>query len=56
VVPRSLIGVLDPVEVRKQSPDGAMGGVYQRSDEDMSVVWKAGVDEVRELLETGWLA
>jgi creatinine amidohydrolase len=56
VVPRSLIGVLDPVEVRKQSPDGAMGGVYQRSDEDMSVVWKAGVEEVRELLETGWLA
>jgi creatinine amidohydrolase len=55
VVPRQLLAVLDPVEVRKQSPDGAMGGVYQRSDQDMSVVWDAGVAEVRKLLETGWL-
>jgi creatinine amidohydrolase len=37
------------------SPDGSLGGAYQRSDEDMQIVWDAGVAEVRELLEKGWL-
>jgi creatinine amidohydrolase len=32
-----------------------MGGAYQRPDEDMQQVWDAGVAEVRELLENGWV-
>jgi creatinine amidohydrolase len=41
--------------MRERSTDGSLGGAYQRSDEDMQVVWDAGVAEVRELLEEGWL-
>jgi creatinine amidohydrolase len=31
-----------------------LGGVYARPDEDMQVVWDAGVAEVRALIEDGW--
>jgi creatinine amidohydrolase len=34
--------------------DGSFGGSYQRSDEDVLKVWRAGVEEVRALLEVGW--
>ena len=54
VVPRELIGQLGPLQVRAAVPDGVMGGAYARPDEDMRVVWDAGVAEVRELLESGW--
>jgi creatinine amidohydrolase len=33
-----------------------MGGAHARPDEDMQVIWDAGVAEVRELIETGWAA
>jgi creatinine amidohydrolase len=56
VVPRDLIGQLDAQRVRQAAPDGVMGGAYERPDEDMQVVWDAGVAEVRELLQTGWAA
>jgi creatinine amidohydrolase len=46
--------VLDPVEFRKIMGDGSFGGAYQHSDEDMLRVWQAGVEEVRELIESGW--
>jgi creatinine amidohydrolase len=55
VIPRSVLQNLNADEVRAMAPDGALGGAYQRSDEDMRVVWDAGVAEVRELLEKGWL-
>jgi creatinine amidohydrolase len=54
VVSRELIGLLDPAEVRAAAPDGVMGGAYARPDEDLRVVWDAGVAEVRELLVSGW--
>jgi creatinine amidohydrolase len=54
VVPRELIGLLDPQGVRAAAPDGVMGGAYARPDDDMRAVWDAGVAEVRSLLETGW--
>jgi creatinine amidohydrolase len=44
----------DPAEVRRLLGDGSLGGVYERSDEDMLRVWQAGVAEVREVLEEGW--
>lgn len=55
MVPRDLVTNLDPAAIRQAAPDGAMGGAYGRSDDEMEVVWKAGVAEVRELLENGWI-
>ncbi|SDI60318.1 creatininase family protein [Nonomuraea jiangxiensis] len=55
VIDRAKAGNLTAEEMRAQSPDGSLGGAYQRSDEDMQLVWDAGVAEVRELLEKGWL-
>jgi creatinine amidohydrolase len=34
--------------------DGNFGGRYQRSDDEMIKIWRAGVDETRELLASGW--
>jgi creatinine amidohydrolase len=46
--------LLDPAEVRRILGDGSFGGAYEHSDEDMLSVWQAGVEEVRELLDSGW--
>lgn len=54
VVSRELTGLLGPAELRAAAPDGVMGGAYARPDQDMQVVWNAGVAEVRELLVSGW--
>ena len=55
VIPRDQANNMTSDEIRKLAPDGNMGGAYQRSDEDIQRVWRAGVAEVRELLESGWL-
>ena len=54
VIPRELVGLLDPGQVRAAAPDGMLGGAYARPDGDMRAVWEAGVAEVRALLEEGW--
>jgi creatinine amidohydrolase len=46
--------VAGPDQLRDVIGDGSFGGLYQRSDEEMSRIWQAGVEEVRELLESGW--
>jgi creatinine amidohydrolase len=43
-----------PRRLREYLGDGSFGGSYQRSDEDVLRVWQTGVEEVRELLESGW--
>jgi creatinine amidohydrolase len=43
-----------PDEVRPALGDGSYGGLYQRPDEDVLRIWRAGVEEVRGLLEHGW--
>lgn len=55
-VSRDLITQLDAGRIRAALPDGMMGGAYARPDQDMKVVWEAGVAEVRELIESGWTA
>jgi creatinine amidohydrolase len=45
---------LDPVAVRELLGDGSLGGLYERPDEDVLRIWKAGVEEVRDLIEHGW--
>ncbi len=56
VVPMEVITQLDARRIRAALPEGMMGGAYARPDEDMKVIWDAGVAEVRELIETGWAA
>jgi creatinine amidohydrolase len=48
----SYFTMLNPEEKRAYSGDGNMGGVYQRSDEDMLAVWDVAVEETRTLLES----
>ena len=47
-------GAVHPRRVREVIGDGSFAGSYERPDEDVLRVWRAGVDEVRELLEHGW--
>lgn len=54
VLSRQLSGSVDRVEMRKLSADGSHGGAYQRADADMEKVWRAGVLEVRNVIENGW--
>jgi creatinine amidohydrolase len=44
----------DPADVRKLLGDGSLGGLYERPDDDVLRVWQAGVEEVRDLIESGW--
>jgi creatinine amidohydrolase len=46
--------VAGPDQIRDVIGDGVFGGAYQRPDEDVLRVWRAGVAEVRGLLESGW--
>ena len=42
---------LDPRSLRDYLNDGNYGGLYQRDDEEMMKIWRAGVAETRQLLE-----
>jgi creatinine amidohydrolase len=46
--------VAGPEQLRDVIGDGSFGGLYQRPDEEMLRIWETGVEEVRELLESGW--
>ena len=43
-----------PSEVRELLGDGVFAGAYELPDEATDRVWRTGVEEVRELLESGW--
>lgn len=45
---------LSPRQTRERLGDGNMGGLYQRSDEDMLAIWSVAVAETRALIEGGW--
>jgi creatinine amidohydrolase len=49
-----LIPQLDPKSLRAYLKDGNFGGRYQRDGEEMMKIWRAGVEETRELLNAGW--
>lgn len=55
VVPRELLMNLGPAAIREVAPDGAMGGPYEAPEDVMERVWAAGVAEVREIIERGWV-
>lgn len=44
----------NPADVREALGDGSFGGLYERPDDDVLRVWRAGVEEVRDLIESGW--
>ena len=46
--------VATPEGVRELLGDGVFAGAYELPDEQVEAVWRAGVDEVRELLESAW--
>jgi creatinine amidohydrolase len=45
---------LDADSVRSMLGDGSLGGLYERPDADTLRVWEAGVEEVRDVLASGW--
>jgi len=45
---------LDPKSLREYLNDGNYGGLYQRDDEEMMNIWRAGVEETRTLLTERW--
>ena len=55
IVPRELVMNLGPEAIREAAPDGSLGGAYEYPDEAMQKVWAAGVAEVREVIESGWV-
>lgn len=46
---------LDAKSLRSYLTDGNWGGVYQRSDEEMTKIWQVATDETRALLTSGWV-
>jgi creatinine amidohydrolase len=46
--------VSSPAQVRELLGDGVFAGAYELPDDQVETVWRAGVEEVRELLERGW--
>ena len=50
----STMRTMDPAAVRELLGDGSLGGLYERPDDDVLRVWQAGVEEVRDLIASGW--
>ncbi len=46
--------MMDAAGVRAYLGDGNFGGVYEKPDDQMMQVWRAGVEETREALEGPW--
>jgi creatinine amidohydrolase len=45
---------LDPKSLRQYLNDGNYGGFYQRDDQEIMKIWRAGVEETRALLSEAW--
>lgn len=45
---------LSPRDLRDYLGDGNYGGLYQRPDAELLAIWKAGVEETREMIEGDW--
>jgi creatinine amidohydrolase len=46
--------LMDAAAVRAYLGDGNFGGAYEKSEEEMMSVWRAGVEETRAALEGPW--
>jgi oligopeptide/dipeptide ABC transporter ATP-binding protein len=54
IIPADVIVQSTPEEIRELTVDGSFGGPHERPDEEMLEIWRAGVEEVRDLIENGW--
>lgn len=45
---------LGPAEAKAYLGDGNFAGLYQRSDEELLEVWRAGVEETRRVIAEDW--
>lgn len=54
VIDAALVRDDDPEGNRALLEDGSYGGVYRKSDEEMSRLWDAAVAGVRQAVEHGW--
>jgi creatinine amidohydrolase len=45
---------LSPQALREVLGDGNFGGLYQRSDAEMTALWQVAVAETREVIDSGW--
>ena len=54
-IPQRVIRQAPPAELRRLTVDGSFGGSYERPDVEVLEVWRAGVAEVRDLIENGWV-
>ncbi len=45
---------LPPAALREKLGDGNFWGRYERPDDEMFALWRTGVAETREKIETGW--
>lgn len=54
IVDMALMKASPPDVAREILGDGAFGGPWQRSDEEMLALWEVGVKEVRDALEGPW--
>jgi creatinine amidohydrolase len=45
---------MDADAVRAYLGDGNFGGAYQKPDDQMLQVWRAGVEETRDAIEGPW--
>jgi creatinine amidohydrolase len=46
--------LMDATAVRAYLGDGNFGGAYEKPDDQMMTVWRAGVEETREALQGPW--
>jgi creatinine amidohydrolase len=53
-LPATLVWQSPPEALRELTVDGVFGGSYERSDDEVLEVWRAGVAEVRDVIENGW--
>jgi len=53
-VDMALMKACPPAQAREVLGDGAFGGPWQRSDDEMLAIWEMGVAETREALEGPW--
>jgi creatinine amidohydrolase len=54
IIPADVIVQSTPEEIRELTVDGSFGGPHERPDEEMLEIWRAGVEELRDLVENGW--
>ena len=54
MVDMARVRLMDAAAVRAYLGDGNFGGAYQKPDEQMVAMWRAGVEETREALEGPW--